>query len=1296
MAPRKRTAASRKTSQSNQPSEPAKFGIQHFFERHLSQASASASTQNPKPDPISDPQSSPKSKSESDLSTTDQVPPPDESKVDDGFSEISPEASKRAPPKRFKFSPGMIIKQSQDDGGDVVTWKVSPVNERLRSLASKHLPRTTRVFAEATEMSGSILQSCSETISESPSTFTMSKLKSWLSSKPDLENNDGLKESQSPFRTPPSLPYSSIALKADVNGGAGLVEHQKDLMTLLDQVKDAIVEESGEEMEESDTMACSLNHTFVQENTKNESTLSMNGLPKQKFSNALPNETYLVLEVSEKHKGEESSCGRHPFKILRLLNEQSGTERALYLYDEWFHSPVAPGNTVNVIGEFNDKGKCIVDCTKNLLIVHPDVLISGTRVASSFTCSRRAVLDERLKVSESSISALIGTLLHQVFQEGLITRLPSKHYLEEHAKQILQKNLESLYACGANEKDILSSLIEVIPQMLAWFTSFMEESENSSIDFGQFEEPKVVSVNETIDIEEMAWAPRYGLKGMIDASLNVRIQSSNGVTHERVLPLEFKTGKGTTGRAAAEHAAQVILYTLLMSERYLKNNIDMGLIYYLRTNQTVGIKVQRSDLVGLVMRRNELASEILKASTAQSFPPMLQSATICTGCRHLNACGIYHKANGGNSASSGLGGIFDNLVNHLTPAHCNFLKLWDRLIDLEAQTIQVTKKEIWRPSSRQEKSAGSISSLVLDTRNDFSVESSGKCDRYIYQFVRQKLELDSDDSSMDILEFSFKRGDCVVLSTESGRIAVATGVIKDISRLHVSVSLSRRLRLPGSELSQERELLGQEMWRIDKDEFTSSYGIMRFNLVQLFFQNSRSLHLRKLIVDLQAPRFESGGLLSQDPAISYVRSEMSLNDDQRRSIHRILAARDYALILGMPGTGKTHTMAHAVKALLIRGASVLLTSFTNSAVDNLLLKLKSENIDFIRIGRIEAVHHEIREHCFSGTNAQSLNEIKQRMESVQVVGVTCLAINHPLLTNKKFDVCIMDEAGQITLPVSLGPLMFASKFVLVGDHYQLPPLVQSTEARENGMGISLFWRLSEAHPNAISALQCQYRMCTGIMELSNSLIYGNRLRCGSTQVALAKLDFCTKRSKHPWLNQILDPDKPAIFVNTDKLPALEERENKAVNNPAEAHMVSQAVADLINRGINEEEVGVITPYNSQATLIKQLLISSVEVHTIDRYQGRDKDCVVVSFVRSTSGDSRANSSLLGDWHRINVVLTRAKKKLIMIGSQKTLSRVPLLKLLIEKIDALGGVVHVTKKDIQYLKMLKKCSQTDAC
>ncbi|KAL6651284.1 hypothetical protein ACP70R_010209 [Stipagrostis hirtigluma subsp. patula] len=1268
MPPKKRAAASSsKKPPPSQPSQPAKFGIQFFFDR---QTQASQNAKRQKPDPPAPPPPPP------------PPPPPDEEPA-----EVSPEVTKTLAPKRVRFSPGMLIKQSQDDGGgEVVTWKISPVNNRLRTVKSRH-------FA------GMALHPCSNNEKNS----SLEAMKKWHSSPLGLSRCtasgrnsgvsgsdpvgcDGVEDSQSPFRTPPSLSYGcSLQLNGCVTseGGPeqlGAGQHKKALLDLLDQVEDAIMEEELPSDPENKR-----GQVTNGEDTNSNCSPVVNGdlnIPSKKPVDAPPFESFLVLEVSEKHKVDSSSCDRCPVKILRLLNEHSGRECAVHLYDEWFHSLIAPGDTVNVIGEFSEQGKCIVDHDSNLVIVHPELLISGTRVASSFHCSRRSVLDDRLKSNEYSTSALIGTLLHQVFQAGLLEDAPSRQFLEQQTKEVLLKNIESLYACGVNERNIYSTLIEAIPKILNWYKCFLKGSKCSNVDFGHTEGTKTVGVTEVMDIEEMAWAPRYGLKGIIDASIRSRVDSCNGGS-ERIMPLEFKTGKGTSGQTAVEHSAQVILYTLLMKERYLNKDIDLGLLYYLHTDQTLGIKVKRSDLIGLIMRRNELATEILKASISQSFPPMLQSPSTCNGCRHLTSCTIYHKAHGGDAATNGLGDLFDNLVNHLTVTHHNFLKHWDRLIDLEARVSQVKKKNILQPLHSNSGSRNSAPSyFVLDVKNGHSVDSSGKSKRYIYNFIRQKVQQetgDQSDAQFDSLDLGLKCGDSVVLSTQSGRIAVANGSIRDISCSHITVSLPRRLRLPDSNSLLEQDLT-REIWRVDKDEFSSSFAIMRLNLVQLFAQNPQNSHLRRLIVDLEAPRFDSGGMFSQDPALSYIRSLPNLNNDQQRSLHKILGAKDYALILGMPGTGKTYTMVHAVKSLLIRGESILLTSYTNSAIDTLLMKLKTEGVDFIRIGRHEAVHPDVRAHCMSTTDVQSVDAIKARMEQVQVVGVTCLGIYHPLLAHKKFDTCIMDEAGQITLPVSLGPLMLAKKFVLVGDHYQLPPLVQSSEARENGMGISLFWRLSEAHPQAISALRCQYRMSSGIMDLSNSLIYGDRLCCGSVEIANAKLKFSGRESVQLKLKEILNPDRAVIFANTDQIPAFEAKEHRTVNNPTEAHIISWITKELLRRGVPQDDIGIITPYNAQVNIIQQCTDGLVEVHTIDKYQGRDKECIIVSFVRS-SVNSKASGSLLGDWHRINVLLTRAKKKLIMVGSRGTLSTIPLLRLLVEKVAEIGGLLDLTNKDV---------------
>lgn len=429
-----------------------------------------------------------------------------------------------------------------------------------------------------------------------------------------------------------------------------------------------------------------------------------------------------------------------------------------------------------------------------------------------------------------------------------------------------------------------------------------------------------------------------------------------------------------------------------------------------------------------------------------------------------------------------------------------------------------------------------------------------------------------------------------------------------------------------------------------------------------------------------------------------MRSATGLNDDQRRAIFKILSARDYALVLGMPGTGKTSTIVHAVKALLTRGASILLTSYTNSAVDNILLKLKLQGVDFVRLGRENAIHPDLKGHMIDGLDVITVQDLELRMSAVRVVAVTCLGVTHPLLTDRKFDVCIVDEAGQITLPVCLGPLRFANKFVLVGDHYQLPPLVRNVEARERGLTMSLFRRLSEAHPQAIAALQCQYRMSAGIMSLCNALIYGDRLRCGSTEVANGRLEFPkhTALCAPSWLQQVIDAAKSVVFVNTDMLNAQEERCQGTTHNMTEASIVVMVVTQLLHLGVDLKDIGVISPYNFQVQHIRRLLVSSgltaLEVHTIDRFQGRDKECVLVSFVKS-SLQGRSSSTLLADWQRINVAITRAKKKLVLIGSQKTLSSTPVLNLLINKVDEIGGLINIPQDAKFLLGGLTRCQTT---
>ncbi|CAK9231222.1 unnamed protein product [Sphagnum troendelagicum] len=1241
--------------------------------------------------------------------------------------------SNQSHPKRKRLSPGMLVKQSQDDGADdVVEWRVSPTAERLQAAsASAQLSSDEGAFlcpisVNVNHPGGAIHKILSKEFEQArtPSKKKRSpgmagKLEQWLSSssssvdaplqkaeaaalnklaksrpkdwnKENVENNSTVlpvrNEVSSPAKATrvPSNTFKALASSSR--------RHSWALLELLDRVESAISTQnrpkrsppSGRKSKKARTLG-----SKVSNGLSTECELKIIAAAAGD-ANPPPAATKSVRSWTDGGAAVSSSSG-HGLKILRLLNEQSGAERMLIMQDEWLHTSVRPGDTVNVIGEFGSDGTCVLDHNQNLLVVHPDLLISGSRVGGSFGCARRAVLDERIKSSDVSMPALLGTMLHQLFQVGLRAESPNREFLQHEAKAIVQCNIDGLYSIGGNEREALEKLIDSIPTILGWLHQFCRPLPllgSSGVEFSRTEGNQPLSIPEVVDIEEMVWSPKYGLKGMIDASVQVRLGHSN-----TIMPLELKTGKGTTGQAALEHRAQVILYTLLMSDRYMQD-VGAGLLFYLHTNQTQGVGVRHADLAGIMIRRNDLATNLLSASSTQLLPPMLKNEHICRSCRHLDVCTVYHKE-AGTRETSGLGELFDAHAGHISKAHSAFLQHWDRLIDLEAQDIQVSRSEIWRmPSWQREEQGRCLSCLVLDlsTTPRNSQPSHGSSFEYCFR----RATTATTPATCSFLDRPFSCGDHVLLSTDR-HTAVASGVITSINTNSIFISLSRQLRLPKASGVSEVDTLWQEVWRIDKDETASSLALMRYNVLQLFVSTNGDHCRRRLIVDLEAPKFESGALISQDPASLYVKSAADLNNDQKRAIHKILAARDYALILGMPGTGKTSTIVHAVNALLARGASVLLTSYTNSAVDNILLKLKMQNVDFVRVGRTDAIHPELWGHVINGPGMTVANvrEMEAMVDKARVVGVTCLGITHAMFGKRKFDVCIVDEAGQITLPVCLGPLRCANTFVLVGDHYQLPPLVRNPEAREKGMTVSLFRRLSEAHPQAVSALQCQYRMCADIMSLCNALIYGNRLRCGSREVATAQLTLSTPLLKHApqWLHQVLDPCRKVLFLDTDAMAAEETRMRKAIHNVAEASIVIKIVRALVAGGLGISDIGVISPYNAQVDLIQQKAadeaLCPLEVHTVDKYQGRDKECVVVSFVRSNN-QQQASGSLLGDWHRINVAITRAKKKLVMIGSQSTLSTTPLLRLLVQQVENMGGLLQLPPGAATSLSELRRC------
>lgn len=437
-----------------------------------------------------------------------------------------------------------------------------------------------------------------------------------------------------------------------------------------------------------------------------------------------------------------------------------------------------------------------------------------------------------------------------------------------------------------------------------------------------------------------------------------------------------------------------------------------------------------------------------------------------------------------------------------------------------------------------------------------------------------------------------------------------------------------------------------------------------------------------MIIDFRKPHFVQflSSVLPHDAKDTVANILKGLNKPQKQAMKRVLLSKDYTLIVGMPGTGKTTTICTLVRILYACGFSVLLTSYTHSAVDNILLKLKRFQVGFLRLGRTQKIHPEIQkfgeEEILQAKSIKTLSGLEELYNSQPVVGTTCMGVNHPIFTRRRFDFCIVDEASQISQPICLGPLFFADRFVLVGDHQQLPPLVQSAEARELGMSESLFKRL-EKNQDAVVNLTVQYRMNSKIMSLSNKLVYEGRLECASERVSTATVQLPQLKSlkleleigetpETAWIKDVLEPSNPVVFLNTENIPAPETEEKCGVSNWIEAKLVAYLAFLFGKAGCKPSDIGIIAPYRHQLKVIStsfaKLSSSTVEVNTVDKYQGRDKSVIIVSFVRSNTDGKLGD--LLKDWRRLNVALTRAKHKLILLGCVPTLSRFDSLQQLI--------------------------------
>jgi DNA replication ATP-dependent helicase Dna2 len=866
-------------------------------------------------------------------------------------------------------------------------------------------------------------------------------------------------------------------------------------------------------------------------------------------------------------------------------------------------------------GEF--RGETQYETTPDSWVVlEPEFLVDVTDIRSWVQCPRMYYLN-KLSGVPLNYPVVKGTIVHEVFGDLLRGR-----DLEDAIDHRVEEAGLELGALGYDRDEVADEVRRNAAAIEGW-------------------------LNQGTLTEEDSWrseytliSPTFGVKGRADAL-------------RRGMPVELKTGKNTKREPRFQDKMQAACYALLLEEQGVdvegrgpsgsqtsSDNADTGTLLYTknttldRSDETGDLSPAKEFSVGrgllkfVVRTRNELAA--MEYDT--SIPTGFEADANCQYCFEQDTCMVVSGRLDQESKAGQIGqplpaeerDYFDDFYAAVEAerreVHSAYRKLWEQsaeeraaadraLIDLEPLGREELPGGRWRLRAR--KPDDSVSKL---REGDVALASDGDP-------VSGHAEL------------------CRIQSLGGGKAGSEIVVEAD-----EPVSL-RRLDVYPSELSVDRMLtaLHDAVLKGDPDRKDVLFG-------------------------------------RRDPEFSGAEREyIDNNDAQNEAVNLATRAEDFALVHGPPGTGKTYTIARTVRALVEDGNRVLLSAFTNRAVDNALEAVRDQGFEdsaeqrsagsrtqsdyIVRFGTESGVREDMQDLRLerAGDPGDRISELRD----APLVAATTASCGSRVMREEQFDVALVDEASQLTEPATLAAINLADRFVLVGDHEQLPPVVQAEggepwTAPETGidadgggeradLSVSLFERLHEQAPEASVMLDRQYRMAQRIQAFSSVEFYDGQLRPANGEVAAQRVGALDDVDAAALPESLRDP---VAFIDPDGA-----REGNT--NPVEADRVAEVVQSFRDAGVAAEDIGVIAPFRAQVAEISRR--TDVTVDTVDRFQGSSKDVIVVSFVAT----DELSGPIYDDPRRMNVALTRAKKSLVLVGDADALGSEPFYRRMLD-------------------------------
>ncbi|WP_049983634.1 AAA domain-containing protein [Halorubrum sp. BV1] len=810
------------------------------------------------------------------------------------------------------------------------------------------------------------------------------------------------------------------------------------------------------------------------------------------------------------------------------------------------------------------------------VVLEPDFLVDVTGIRSWVQCPRMYYLN-KLSGIPLNYPVVKGTIVHEVFGDLLRGMDLDDSVTERVAEAGLELGL--LGYEPAEVEDEVRRNAAAIEGWLAQGTLGDEDTWRS---------------------EFTLISPTFGLKGRADAL-------------RRGTPVELKTGKNTNREPRFHDKVQAACYALMLEERGV--DPDIGTLLYtkntaLERSEESGdlapakeFTVGRGFLEFVVRERNALAAMEWRAlndpGERPTVPTGYEADANCSYCFEQDACMVVSGRLDQESKAGQIG----------TPVPDEERDYFDRFytaLEEERRETHAEYRKLWEQSP-EERAADDRALIDLDPVSQTEIDDA-----------RWALRARKPDDAVSKL----REGD-VALASDGDPVAGHA----ELGRI---VELGDEITVETDEPVDLRRL----------DVYPSEISVDR-SLTALHDAVLKGTERRKdVIFGRRDPAFRGPearppgrpGTADPDAPDAYIDN----NDAQNEAVALAVDAEDLALIHGPPGTGKTYTIARTIRALVAAGNRVLLAAFTNRAVDNALEALRDQGFDEVcRVGTKTGVRGDMQDVRL--VQRGDPNETAAELRDAPVVAATTATCGSRVVRECEFDVAVVDEASQLTEPGTHAAITLADRFVLVGDHEQLPPVVRA----ENDLQTSLFERLIETYPDASVMLTRQYRMSQRIQAFASTEFYDGALRPATPEVAAQTL-----------ADLGVDPDALAPELTGGVSFVDPDGERDGNRNVREAERVAGIVDAYVAAGVDPDDIGVIAPFRAQVAEIGRR--TAVTVDTVDRFQGSSKEVIVLSLVASGGLDG----PIFEDHRRVNVALTRAKKQLTIVGDADALASDP--------------------------------------